>query len=50
MYEPFDIVTRKSLEHALTEAACPLSEDAIRDVISSYDQLNVCVSAYSTLS
>lgn len=42
-YESFDTLTRKSLQHAVLEAGCHLSDDALQDVINSYDRLNVLV-------
>ncbi|KAF8590664.1 haloacid dehalogenase, type II [Ramaria rubella] len=41
VYENFEAVTRRSLVHAVTEVGGHLSDDAIEDVIRSYDRLNV---------
>jgi len=41
VYESFDMVTQKSLKHAVKEAGYDLNDDAIEDVLGSYDKLSV---------
>jgi hypothetical protein len=38
-YEPFDIVTRKALEHAAADASAKLSSSAVKAVMEAYFKL-----------
>jgi 2-haloacid dehalogenase len=38
-YEPFDIVTRKSLLHAVADAGSKLSDSAVDSIMAAYFQL-----------
>ncbi|PAV18084.1 haloacid type II [Pyrrhoderma noxium] len=39
IYEPFDIVTRNSLVHTLKELQIPFTEEAVQDILESYNKL-----------
>ncbi|KAF8528376.1 haloacid dehalogenase, type II [Hysterangium stoloniferum] len=49
-YEPFDLITRKSLIHAAKDTGLPLTEGSINDVINSYKYLTVFEDVPGTLS
>jgi len=49
-YEPFDVITRRSLIHVTKEEGLPLSEKAIDSIIKSYGYLTVFEDVPGTLS
>lgn len=47
-YEPFDIVTKKALTHALSESGIKFLEDDVEKLMVSYNSLKWCETFQST--